>query len=207
MPIDKLVRAGKNTLNVTFNSVYDSCQYTKDLPRANVSCPGRVYVRQAASSWGWDWVNRYSPQGIWRPIYLVFVPKTGAGAAITALTAIVRPQPTLDNNNSTNAFSVEVRVTIHATAAVRAVVHVSGNWATGTSASSISTALVPGDNFVRLTTLTAENVELWWPSGYGPQALYNLTAQIAGSTMTRRFGFRSVRLTLNPKPQTPYPKT
>jgi beta-mannosidase len=88
--VHELLTAGTNTLEVAFTSVYDACEFS-DPFHSNVTCTGRVYVRQAASSWGWDWAKRYSPQGIWRPTYVAFIPK--ASAAVTSLDAIVRPAP------------------------------------------------------------------------------------------------------------------
>ena len=40
--------AGTNTIEVAFTSVYDACEFS-DPFHSNVTCPGRVYVRQAAS--------------------------------------------------------------------------------------------------------------------------------------------------------------
>jgi len=207
-----------NTITVTFSSVYDSCMFS-DPAHSNVTCTGRVYVRQAASSWGWDWVKRYSPQGIWRPIYLVVVPASGArnvssaspdstatsnsiliagaAAAVTDMGAIVRPRP--GQPAAASAFDVDVVVSVVATAAQSAQIELRGDWA-GTTATTHTVALMAGSNSVSLAT-TAEGVELWWPAGYGTQRLYNLTATLItgggrhkdGGT-TRALGFRSVRL-------------
>ena len=55
-PVRPLLVAGTNTIEVAFASVYDACMFS-DPVHSNVTCPGRVYVRQAASSWGWDWAS------------------------------------------------------------------------------------------------------------------------------------------------------
>lgn len=45
---------------------------------------------------------------------------------------------------------------------------------------------------------TEDEVDTWWPNGYGSQPLYNLTASLIGntetSTKTVRVGFRNVEL-------------
>ena len=146
-----------------------------------------MYVRQAASSWGWDWANRYSPQGIWRPVYIAFVPTTGA--AVTSLGAIVRPaegEPALAKR-----FLIDVRLTVYAPTPMRTTVTVTGDW--GATAYSARMSLAAGENEL-VVELAATDVELWWPVGYGPQPLYNVSATAGGSTMHRKLGFRSSRL-------------
>lgn len=183
------LHAGSNALEVRFASVYDVCEFT-DPVHSNVSCPGRVYVRQAASSWGWDWAKRYSPQGIWRPIYIAFIPQKNA--AVTTLGAIVRPvtgQPGL-----ASSFDVEVRLTVYAACAIAMTdVEVIGGWTGSKSSISVAATLSQGKNQLSVT-LRAEDVELWWPAGYGEQNVYNLTATVGGSTMVRQIGFRTSRL-------------
>jgi beta-mannosidase len=173
-------------LEVRFTSVYDVCEFT-DPFHSNVSCPGRVYVRQAASSWGWDWAKRYSPQGIWRPVYIAFIPESKG--AVTALSAIVHPavgQPAL-----ASSFSVEVRLTVYASSAIAtADVEVTGGWSGAKSSVTITAALSQGENQLSVQ-LQAKDVELWWPVGYGKQTMYNLTATVDGSKMTRQIGFRT----------------
>lgn len=183
------LQEGVNTLEVRFTSVYDVCEFT-DPVHSNVSCPGRVYVRQAASSWGWDWAKRYSPQGIWRPVYIAFIPPKDA--AVTALGAIVRPlagQPAL-----AASFSVEVHLTVYAAEAIAMTdVYVTGGWTGSKSSIVVTAALSQGENRFSVE-LQAEDVQLWWPAGYGEQKMYNLTATVGGSRMTRELGFRTSRL-------------
>eukprot|EP01043_Picozoa_sp_COSAG02_P029013 COSAG02_NODE_1788_length_10924_cov_15.455150_11_plen_397_part_00 len=180
------LHTGANTLEVRFTSVYDVCEFT-DPFHSNVSCPGRVYVRQAASSWGWDWAKRYSPQGIWRPVYIAFIPQSKG--AVTALSAIVHSavgQPALSSS-----FSVEVRLTVYASSTIpTADVEVTGCWSGANNSVTITAALSQGENQLSVQ-LQAKDVELWWPAGYGKQTMYNLTATVDGSKMTRQIGFRT----------------
>jgi beta-mannosidase len=188
-----VVRQGENRLEVEFRSVYDTCEFS-DPAHANVTCPDRVYIRQAASSWGWDWAKRYSPQGVWRPIYLAIIARPSRSlpaAAVTRFGAIVRPvngQPA-----AATRFLVDVRVTVYAAAAAQVNVSVLGAWTEGTPATSTLTRLPRGESVVHLT-LEAADVDLWWPAGYGDQVLHNVTVAVGGSAMTRAIGFRTVRL-------------
>jgi beta-galactosidase/beta-glucuronidase len=86
LPITGMLTPGLNNISVIFRSVYDSCQFS-DPMHANVTCPDRVYIRQAASSWGWDWANRYSPVGISRPIYLALIPAAKSAGSSTSSSA------------------------------------------------------------------------------------------------------------------------
>ena len=185
----KLLKAGTNTLEVSFASVYDVCEFS-DPFHSNVTCPGRVFVRQAASSWGWDWANRFSPQGIWRPGYIAFVPK--ASAAITGLSAIVRPAA--GEPAAAKKFLVDVTVNVHASAAMaQSDLSVSGDWGGAKHSISLDTALKQGDNTLS-AVLEAQDVDLWWPTGLGEQKMYSLTARVSGSEMSRKLGFRTSRL-------------
>lgn len=92
------------------------------------------------------------------------------------------------------AFLVDVRLQIYASAAMQQTsVTVSGDWAGVTHSISIDAALSQGENTLSME-LDAEDVDLWWPVGYGEQRLYNLTATVSDSVMVRKIGFRTSRL-------------
>ena len=90
-----------------------------------------------AGSWGWDWAKRFSPQGIWRPVYLAYIPT--ATAVITSLGAIVRPAA--GEPARALRFVVDVRLSVYATAAVRATVEVGLSPGTPLVAQSVCTCV------------------------------------------------------------------
>ena len=51
--------------------------------------------------------------------------------------------------------------------------------------------LTEGHNTVN-RTIHADNPELWWPAGHGGQALYTLSAELAGETASHKIGFRTI---------------
>eukprot|EP00040_Diaphanoeca_grandis_P044335 m.11989 g.11989 ORF g.11989 m.11989 type:complete len:1111 (+) comp9093_c0_seq1:65-3397(+) len=208
---------GDNVVSITFASVYDSCEFS-DPRHANITCPNRVFVRQAASSWGWDWVKRYSPVGISRPIYIAFVPKQ-LGAAITAMGVITRSVPARTAVTLPNLFTVEAVVTIFVSAAAASStspsstlqVQLQGSWAENSTQSHTLPSMHIGLNKVRIQmSHQVSDVNLWWPVGYGSQNLYKISATLmvvrvqrqsrehtqdhAVSKMNRAVGFRTVRL-------------
>ena len=86
---------------------------------------------------------------------------------------------------------VAVRLTVYAPAQMQTTVTVGGDW--GATAYSALRSLRAGEN-VLAVELTARDVALWWPVGYGCQPLYNLSATAGSSTMRRKLGFRGARL-------------
>lgn len=200
-PITKLLQPANNSLEIRFHSVYDECEFSNPTI-SNRTCPNRVYIRQSASSWGWDWVNRYSPQGIWRPIYFIGIkPRT---AAITSLSTTVRPLNPGARAGRTS-WSVEARVMLQLRTeqdvGVEGTVRVCGDWA-GAVPTEVAVNLTEGTTeMTLLLKVQAHEVKLWWPLRMGQQYLYNLTATFtpssasaATSTARRSVGFRTVRL-------------
>jgi len=174
---------GSNTISIRIASVYSQCEFT-DPVHSNVSCPSRVYVRQAASSWGWDWVKRYSPVGVWRPIFLGFIPHDGG--MLTGLSAVVR------GGDQTMTFTVDVAVNIKTVNGAEGTLVLSPSWLAAPYQQQVKAP--PGDSVVQVQ-LQAKDVHLWWPAGYGDPVCYNLTASFAGGQSTSiKLGFRSVRL-------------
>jgi hypothetical protein len=71
---------------------------------------------------------------------------------------------------------------------------VTGDW--GAKNRTTATLKPSGESVVELTLhATAEQIKLWWPNGVGPQPLYNVTADVAGTvTTSRTIGFRHFAL-------------
>eukprot|EP01052_Picozoa_sp_SAG31_P014983 SAG31_NODE_948_length_10825_cov_9.412829_16_plen_226_part_00 len=123
-----------------------------------------------------------------RPVYIAFLPRRTA--AIASLGAIVRPAE--GAAALTKDFAIEVRLAIRASTAMQATVTVGGDWVGATNA-TVSVSLAVGTNQLSVD-LSAQDVELWWPAGAGPQTLYSIAATVGLSTMRRRVGFRTSRL-------------
>ena len=67
----------------------------------------------------------------------------------------------------------------------------------GGARADIPVKLAPGANRVT-TDLTIDRPALWWPSGAGPQPLYDLTVSIGEDTLTRRIGLRTIEVINKP---------
>ncbi|MFD9391253.1 glycoside hydrolase family 2 protein [Streptomyces sp. NPDC060000] len=137
------------------------------------------YLRKMACSFGWDWGPTLVTAGIWRPVRVE--------RWSTARLARVRPLVTVEQGIGV----VELRVDVERTrveAGLTLEARVGGRSAraevTGTSAT---------------VRVEVPDAELWWPRGYGEQALYDveLTLHHGSAPLDvwrRRVGFRSVGL-------------
>ncbi|MGW2613255.1 glycoside hydrolase family 2 protein [Streptomyces sp. NPDC001500] len=137
------------------------------------------YLRKMACSFGWDWGPTLVTAGIWRPVRVE--------RWSTARLARVRPLVTVEQGTGVVELHVDVeRTRVEAGLTVEARV---------------------GDRRVRADVVGAGAVvrvevpdaELWWPRGYGGQALYEVELTLRHDdapldVWRRRVGFRRVEL-------------
>jgi len=163
-----LIEEGVNVLAVKFDSpirVLDGIEVDKGKLGAT-EYSGRVYGRKCQCSFGWDWGPRLPTSGIWKDVEVVAyditrienvsarVESLTAGAAELRLEAEVYSAKDLDAEIMFEV-SAEGRKTV---------------W-------TISKKLVEGVNVIEADMKIAEP-ELWWPSGYGGQTLYDLKVSV-----------------------------
>ncbi|CAE7233738.1 unnamed protein product [Rhizoctonia solani] len=190
------LKPGTNTLLLHFKSALleaEALEAKYGKVRAgscNLGLPNRVYVRKAQFGWRWDWGPELMTVGPYRPIRLHTYKTRIADVYVKAL---VSPAPEL-------ACTVQITPTLH------------GN-VSDVSKFDISLRR-PDGSIVRAQTfdngskiewkLNNGEVSLWWPVGYGQQALYyvDITAIHKDDTkldqITKRIGFRRVELIQEP---------
>lgn len=142
-------------------------------------------IRKMASNFGWDWGPDVATAGIWRPVTLQ--------SWTTARLATVRPRVSVDGVDGKVEFSIEIE--------------------RGRDYTDLEIEVSIGDNVSRVGILGASteggisvsvpDVELWWPTGYGSQPLYDVrvTLEEGGAvldTWSSRLGFRTVEMTSYP---------
>jgi beta-mannosidase len=182
---------GTNALAVTFASaVRHADQASLDLgARPHVNHHPYNAIRKMACNFGWDWGPDLVTAGIWRPVTL--------RSWRTARLVTVRPVVTVVGTVGT--------VTVHMELAR------SGDGPDLTVSATIgdveaSATIEPGQT---ATTVTAavDDVQRWWPRGYGEAHLYDLTVRLGeGSSAALdqwhgRVGFRTVVLDTRPDEQ------
>ncbi|QLJ02983.1 glycoside hydrolase family 2 protein [Streptomyces sp. NEAU-sy36] len=172
-------------LAVEFASAYDEAEAVRALTgeRPNVYPEPFQYIRKMACGFGWDWGPTLVTAGIWRPVRLE--------RWSTARLARVRPLVTVADGDG----GVEVRIDVERTdrGAGRALEVRAG------VGGAEARCAVDGEQAV--LTLRVPAPELWWPRGYGAQALYDLKVDLIDvdtdrplDSWQRRIGFRDVEL-------------
>ncbi|AMM34649.1 beta-mannosidase [Sinomonas atrocyanea] len=180
---------GTNHLAVEFSSaIREADRRSLDLgsrPHANHH-PYNA-LRKMACSFGWDWGIDTATAGIWKPVYLE--------QWSTARLASVRPVATVDGADGVVDIHLELARAsgegpLVATAAI--------------GGATARTVLSPGTSSAVLS-VRLPSVNLWWPRGYGDQALYRLDVEIgpadgrtavALDSWSRDIGFRTVDLAM-----------
>jgi beta-mannosidase len=205
--IASLVREGANTLSVRFSSAEKYALAEQErLGGPYPSAEGRPYsfIRKMACNFKWDWGPDLLTAGIWRAVSL----QTWAGARI----AEVRPLVTVEGLH--DAGDAGSGGPGGPAPVGKVVVHVDVERQNGSAGPLVVTAEVagvtssvtvgPAETSVAVE-LSVPTPELWWPHGYGEQALYDLTVSLdrtASATSLdswrRKVGFRSLRLDTEP---------
>ncbi len=147
-------------------------------------------VRKMACSFGWDWGPDLQTAGIWKPVQLE--------RWRVARLAAVRPLVSVDPDGTARvAVHVDVERSGLETTPSTLVVRVR-------LGDHDATARVEGGSTSAVVDVAVPEARLWWPVGYGDQALYDLEVSLgqdtgAGlGTWHRRIGLRTVGLDTSP---------
>ncbi len=191
--ITKLAKPRNNSLMVKFEP---AAQYAKKLmnrytsfSESDFTNPYRVYIRKAQFQFGWDFCPPLPGCGIWRPVRLEGVKK----ARLDCLH--IR---TVDCNQ--HYADIKIAVELDAAETEEFLCRLTLDGAGKTINHNLT--FKPGEDF-QSTVIRIERPALWWPSGYGPQHLYQLAIQLlSGSEVIdqtqKRFGIRTVKLNRTP---------
>lgn len=168
--------------------------------------PNRQFIRKEQSDFGWDWGPAFAPAGIWQPAYVVQLSSpTNASSDMYVRNSDVDISRVGQLNNLPPDQS--------APWLLNASLNVLGNVPEGAAltysfTNSSTNQTVSCGNLTNLaisaSTITGTAVldqaayKLWWPSGLGPQNLFNLTISVIDSngitlaTVYKRTGFRTI---------------
>jgi len=186
--VQPLLRDGTNELVVAFRSPvkYADAQSVAHGVRPRPYPSPYNAVRKAASSFGWDWGIATTTSGIVKPVRL----ETWTMARLDSVR--VSAQPTSETSGTIDIAVELVRSrNEHLSIIVRA----------GKNEMAVD---VPADSTTAQLSLDLDDIELWWPAGYGDQPLYDVDIELATAdgrilqSINRRVGFRTLRWDTTP---------
>ncbi|KAF2765513.1 glycoside hydrolase [Teratosphaeria nubilosa] len=173
--------------------------------------PNRWFIRKEQSDFGWDWGPAFAPAGPWQPAYVVqlaqgeiYVRNSVVDIYREGQLNLLPPDQTKDwvVNASLDYFGSALDSGVGLTYTLTTLENITVS--TGSlSDVNVTDAMVTGS-----TVISADIVDLWWPSQLGPQTLYYLTIDVVPATsssssksvasVTKRVGFRTIVLNETP---------
>lgn len=169
------LRPGAHTLAIVVHAVPPS--------QPQVGRTDLVRVHAPRMGYGWDFCPRMRHQGVWKSVRLVIG---------SVLLTDVRVRCDLDDTLDHGTVHVDAALEAAGASQLRAELSLDGRIVASGRADATA-------GRVRLR-LVVDAPILWWPNGFGPQALYDLrlTAGPGGAVAERRVGFRNIRWSRNP---------
>lgn len=161
--IKPFIKEGHNTIHITFKSpiVYIEERHAEQsLDGVEHAMEGYQYMRKAHSMFGWDWGPKIPDIGIWRDMTIV-------GWEDTRIADVYVHQ---DHQSDCVDLNVHVQVDKSNHDSLDFEVAI-----TSPSGERIQQQLTSEDAN-EVIHLTIDQPQLWWPNGYGDQALYHVEA-------------------------------
>jgi beta-mannosidase len=193
VPVSTLLRPGRNSLQILFESALRrgkerEAQYGQ-LPLWNGDS-SRLYVRKAQYHYGWDWGPTLLTAGIWRPLWL-----EAYSARIADVHCPTEVAPDLASAH------LPISITLDGSAHTHLSIHIALYAPSGETVTQVTLPATGSTTIERILTIDAPL--LWWPHGYGEQALYRLviTLQNDGEILDsreQRIGLRRLQLIQQP---------
>lgn len=167
-------------------------------------------MRKEQNDFGWDWGPAFAPAGPWLPAYAVQLGNADIYPRNTLIDVYRMGQRNNLIPDQTQPWVVNASIdyigTLPKGASLSYVLKDSNNNHT-LMHGNLSNVTVANGAISGSTTLPNGAVDLWWPSGMGPQKLYYMTINIIGAKNTslasvdKRIGFRTI--VLNELPVSP----
>ena len=169
--ITDLLRDGQNELHILFASPvqYISAQEAiRQLPGVSQAIPGGPHLRKAPCQFGWDWGPQLPPIGVWKEIRL-------EGDNGVRLADVHLRQHHADGQVTLSAaLTLEGQPTEGITARLHILTPDGAEMVAETAVSPS-----PHSQFtIHNSQFTIPHPQLWWPNGYGPQPLYQITISL-----------------------------
>ncbi len=193
VPVKDHLHVGKNVLRVVFPSPIKAAEKVAatDPWQPKTKTAAKTYIRKAAYEYGWDWGPTFVTSGIWRPV------RIEAWDKVRIADFAIRQRDV-----SKEVAHLDAEVEVEASGAGPANVSVSFSDAGKPAVLSTKANLHAGRNVIDVP-VEIRQPKLWFPAGYGDQALYEFTATVSpGSAKAderkAKVGLRSIVLDRHP---------
>lgn len=186
--VSKALKAGENTIRIFFRSnIAEAAERQVRQPfyipysTNNSPIPNGNMLRKPQCHFGWDWNIALAPLGLYGEIALKKLETARIEHVIT--------------RQRHEAGEVDLIVTVKLYAEGQGVLPVF--FSLGEERVRLDCGVRAGETVVS-HVFHVENPKLWWPSGSGEQALYDLKVGTPTESVTRRIGLRTVELLTDP---------
>ena len=171
LDIKPFIKEGHNTIHITFNSpiaYIEEKHAEQPLDGVEHAMEGYQYMRKAHSMFGWDWGPKIPDIGIWRDMMIV-------GWEDTRIADVYVHQ---DHQSDCVDLNVHVKVDKSNDDSLDFEVAI-----TSPSGERIQQQL-KSEDAKEAINLTIDQPQLWWPNGYGDQALYHVEVIVKSNNNT-----------------------
>jgi beta-mannosidase len=182
--VSRSLRTGENRIRILFHSsIREGADRQAKQPffvpyhEGNSPIPNGNMLRKPQCHFGWDWNIAIAPLGLYGTIAL----KKLEESRIESVAA----------RQTHTADGVDVSVTVTLFAKFPGTTPIFFSF--GEDRVRLDMGLRPGENTVS-HVFHIDAPKLWWPSGSGEQALYELAVEIPSETVIRQIGLRQVEL-------------
>ena len=189
VPVKGHLHVGKNLLRVVFPSPIKAAAAVAALDpwQPQTKTEPKTYVRKAAYEYGWDWGPKFVTSGIWRMVRLE------AWDKVRIADFVIRQH---DVSREVAHVSAEVEIEASTAGSAQVTVQYSDNARPMTKIATVN--FHAGRNVIDLP-IEIRQPKLWFPAGYGDQALYEFTAQVGTGVMPAeqrkvKAGLRTIEL-------------
>ncbi len=189
-----LLRPGENELTINFASAWQQGKTREAEAGKSYPCwngdSSRLYVRKAQYHYGWDWGPTLITAGIWRGVrleaYAARIVEVHCPVEVVEdlESALLPVQVLLDGEIHTSGLSLHLEVY-------------------SPDGKLVDRAILPASLASLSHTFELQQPQLWWPRGYGEQALYRLVVSLRNGEreltgQELRLGLRRLQLIQRP---------
>ena len=164
--VKNLLNKGKNILRILFHSPVNYVkerQKKQPLDSPDQSIPGGPYLRKAPCQWGWDWGPRIPPIGVWKDAYL-------EGHSLARIKTLHLKQKHLFNGTVEVCVDAQIDQWTDKNLQMCMTLQDPQGHIFATTCKFLDGSASP--------TIEIPNPILWWPNGYGEQALYQVQIKL-----------------------------